>query len=135
MSRRYDKGLDWVGAVLSTAGIGLLVYDLAYVPPTTASFLTRLIFNDPDDLQGIVNHSSWLGNALRTISIGDFFDLDSFFRHMGNSSRGTRRVCACPYEHVVAARCEDGSYHLASRFRLVGIQHTILLLNHLYGRS
>ena len=28
-SRRYEMGLDWVGAVLSTAGIGLLVCDLA----------------------------------------------------------------------------------------------------------
>lgn len=28
LSRRYDKGLDIVGAVLSTAGLGLLVYDL-----------------------------------------------------------------------------------------------------------
>ncbi|KAI0075980.1 hypothetical protein K474DRAFT_1663636 [Panus rudis PR-1116 ss-1] len=27
-SKRYDKGLDWVGAVLSTAGLGLMVYDL-----------------------------------------------------------------------------------------------------------
>lgn len=28
ISRRYDKGLDIVGAVLSTAGLALLVYDL-----------------------------------------------------------------------------------------------------------
>ena len=31
MSMRYNMGLDWVGAVLSTAGLGLLVCDLAYV--------------------------------------------------------------------------------------------------------
>lgn len=30
-SRRYDLGLDLVGAFLSTAGLGLLVCDLAYV--------------------------------------------------------------------------------------------------------
>ena len=29
MSQRYNMGLDWVGAVLSTAGLGLLVCDLA----------------------------------------------------------------------------------------------------------
>lgn len=28
-SNRYTQGLDWVGAVLSTAGLGLLVCDLA----------------------------------------------------------------------------------------------------------
>lgn len=28
-SHRYTQGLDWVGAVLSTAGLGLLVCDLA----------------------------------------------------------------------------------------------------------
>ena len=31
MSTRYNMGLDWVGAVLSTAGLGMLVCDLAYV--------------------------------------------------------------------------------------------------------
>ncbi|OBZ77744.1 hypothetical protein A0H81_02617 [Grifola frondosa] len=29
VSRRYSKGLDWIGAILSTGGIGLLTYDLA----------------------------------------------------------------------------------------------------------
>ena len=28
-SKRYTRGLDWIGAVLSTAGLALLVYDLA----------------------------------------------------------------------------------------------------------
>ncbi|KAI0694544.1 hypothetical protein BC835DRAFT_1306285 [Cytidiella melzeri] len=28
-SRRYSQGLDWVGAILSTSGLALLVYDLA----------------------------------------------------------------------------------------------------------
>ena len=28
---RYNQGLDLIGAALSTAGLGLLVYDLAYV--------------------------------------------------------------------------------------------------------
>ncbi|KAI0684208.1 major facilitator superfamily domain-containing protein [Cytidiella melzeri] len=28
-SRRYTQGLDWVGAILSTSGLALLVYDLA----------------------------------------------------------------------------------------------------------
>ena len=28
--KRYTKGLDWFGALLSTSGIGLLVYDLGY---------------------------------------------------------------------------------------------------------
>lgn len=39
---RYNQGLDLVGAALSTAGIGLLVYDLAYVfqPLTTDLLLT-----------------------------------------------------------------------------------------------
>ena len=31
MSSRYNMGLDWIGAVLSAAGLGLLVCDLAYV--------------------------------------------------------------------------------------------------------
>lgn len=29
--KRYNKGLDWVGAILSIGGLGLLVYDLGYV--------------------------------------------------------------------------------------------------------
>lgn len=29
--KRYNKGLDWIGAILSTTGLGLLVYDLGYV--------------------------------------------------------------------------------------------------------
>lgn len=28
VSKRYDKGLDIIGAILSTCGLGLLVYDL-----------------------------------------------------------------------------------------------------------
>jgi hypothetical protein len=31
VSRRYTKGLDWGGAFLSTSGVGLLTYGLAYV--------------------------------------------------------------------------------------------------------
>jgi MFS family permease len=30
-NRRYSEGLDWVGAILSTSGLALLVYDLACV--------------------------------------------------------------------------------------------------------
>lgn len=31
--KKYTKGLDWGGALLSTAGVALLTYSLAYVPP------------------------------------------------------------------------------------------------------
>lgn len=35
MSTRYNKGLDWIGAILSTVGLGLLVCDLACVHITS----------------------------------------------------------------------------------------------------
>lgn len=40
-TQRYTKGLDWGGALLSAAGIGLLTYSLASVLPIAS--LTRLI--------------------------------------------------------------------------------------------
>lgn len=30
VAQRYSMGLDWVGAILGTTGIGMLVSDLAY---------------------------------------------------------------------------------------------------------
>ena len=41
LSRRYDKGLDIVGAVLSTAGLGILVYDLGYVSSVLIALLIQ----------------------------------------------------------------------------------------------
>lgn len=37
--KKYTKGLDWGGALLSTAGVALLTYSLAYVPPPPPPFL------------------------------------------------------------------------------------------------
>lgn len=36
--KKYTKGLDWGGALLSTAGVALLTYSLAYVPPPLPLF-------------------------------------------------------------------------------------------------
>ncbi|EMD34687.1 hypothetical protein CERSUDRAFT_116875 [Gelatoporia subvermispora B] len=41
--RRYNKGLDWVGAVLSTAGFGLLTYDLAESTSTPHGWATPFV--------------------------------------------------------------------------------------------
>lgn len=43
MSRRYNMGLDWVGAVLSTAGLGLLVCDLAESTATPKGWATPFV--------------------------------------------------------------------------------------------
>jgi MFS family permease len=37
--KRYEKGFDWIGAVLSVAGLGLITYSLSYV-----SFSPRMAF-------------------------------------------------------------------------------------------
>jgi len=42
-SRRYHKGLDVIGAVLSTAGLGLLVYDLGESTATPKGWATPFI--------------------------------------------------------------------------------------------
>ncbi|EKM56493.1 uncharacterized protein PHACADRAFT_207718 [Phanerochaete carnosa HHB-10118-sp] len=43
MLGRYNMGLDWVGAVLSTTGLGLLVYDLAESTATPKGWATPFV--------------------------------------------------------------------------------------------
>ncbi|OCH84235.1 major facilitator superfamily MFS-1 [Obba rivulosa] len=42
-ARRYSKGLDWIGALLSTAGFGLLTYDLAESTSTPHGWATPFV--------------------------------------------------------------------------------------------
>ncbi|KAI0084742.1 major facilitator superfamily domain-containing protein [Irpex rosettiformis] len=42
-SKRYTRGLDWIGAFLSTAGLALLVYDLAESTTTPKGWATPFI--------------------------------------------------------------------------------------------
>ncbi|OCH89214.1 MFS general substrate transporter [Obba rivulosa] len=42
-SKKYTKGLDWIGALLSTAGLGLLTYDLAESTSTPRGRMTPFV--------------------------------------------------------------------------------------------
>ncbi len=55
VSQRYDMGLDWIGAILSTAGLGLLVCDLAYVFLSCQNDLV----NDVNDSESTTTPRGW----------------------------------------------------------------------------
>lgn len=121
-SMRYNKGLDWVGAVLSTAGLGLLVYDLACV-----HYLNLSSPNFSPCLQRVYRHTERMGDTICPFTIQHVHRTPHRLRAMGTPPRSTQRICPVSDEYVDASGREDGTGHLNRLLRLVGIQWAHLL--------
>lgn len=82
-NRRYNKGLDWVGAILSTSGLRLLVYDLGF----GFSFYSHYSPQLPTYYSQTINERpSRVGHAVRSVPFGHFDPSHNFVCVLGYPS-------------------------------------------------